>query len=393
MIADVNRQTVDFSMFIGDTKSGSTRCDNAHYTKVLNWFNSFETAVLYTPGDNEWTDCLRVNNGAFDPLDRLALVRRTYFQTNQTLGRRPLTVIRQSADPKYSTYVENAMFVRGPVVVGTIHVPGSNNNLQYKLVQGVANSFYDADKEFVAGNAANIAWLKTIFQTAKTNKSLGIMIGVQANMFDTFLDTSTGSSRSGFEEFVKVLRDETNAFAGEVVLVSGDSHYMRVHKPLTDQYPACTSSTGDCKPFDAALDARGTRVLNFTHVEVPGSSDVHWVLCHVRPNARNLFQFEFMIVPNVATGTAVTAVIAGPASLEVNSPQIGLDATGSNSPNSGDIAYKWENAPGYPQAAILRADSATPLVQMSLRSEYKFVLTVTDRTGLSSTVAVTVRYI
>ena len=224
MIADVNRQTVDFSMFIGDTKSGSTRCDNAHYTKVLNWFNSFETAVLYTPGDNEWTDCMRVNNGAFDPLDRLALVRRTYFQTNQTLGRRPLTVIRQSADPKYSTYVENAMFVRGPVVVGTIHVPGSNNNLQYKLVQGVANSFYDADKEFVAGNAANIAWLKTIFQTAKTNKSLGIMIGVQANMLDTFLDTSTGSSRSGFEEFVKVLRDETNAFAGEVVLVSGGSH-------------------------------------------------------------------------------------------------------------------------------------------------------------------------
>ena len=198
VIADINRQNVDFTIHIGDTKSGSTRCDNSHYTKVLGWFNSFDSALIYAPGDNEWTDCMRANNGAYDPLDRLALIRKTYFTTNQSLGRRPVTLIKQSDDPQFATYVENTMYIRGPVVFAAIHLPGSNNNLEYKLTQGAPNPFYDNDKEYTARNAANIAWLKKIFQTAKDKKLLGVMIGVQANFFEKYLDPSTGSSRSGW---------------------------------------------------------------------------------------------------------------------------------------------------------------------------------------------------
>lgn len=393
VIADINRQNVELSIHIGDTKSGSTRCDNSHYTKVLNWFNSFETALLYSPGDNEWTDCLRANNGAYDPLERLALIRKTYFATNQSLGRRPVTVQRQSEDPQYATYVENAMYVRGPVVFATIHVPGSNNNLEYKLVQGAANPFYDNDREYAARNAANLAWLKKVFQTAREQKLLGVLIGVQANVFEKYLDPATGSSKSGFADFVNALRAETKAFAGEVVLVSGDTHYMRVDKPLTDQYPACLSATGDCKPFEAELDARGASILNFTRVEVPGSGHVHWTVCHVRPNSRNLFQFEFMIVPDTAAGAAVTAAIAGPATVEVNSPQVTLDGTGSTTPNSGGLTYAWTTAAGYPAAAILNANTATPIVQFSTRGTYQLVLTVTDRTGAKASATVTIRYV
>jgi len=392
VIADINRHAVDFSIHIGDTKNGSSRCDNSHYTKVLNWFNSFDSGLLYTPGDNEWTDCMRANNGAYDPLDRLALVRKTYYTTNQTLGRRPLPVMRQSEDSKFSLYVENAMLVRGPVVFATIHAVGSNNNLQYTTVQGARNSFYDNDKEFIARNEANVAWLKKAFATARTNKSLGVLIAMQGNLFDGFFEAGTGSTRSGFEDIIKVLREETAAFKGEVVLVAGDSHYMRVDKPLTALFPACTAATGECKPYDAPLDGRGARALNFTRVEVPGSGDVHWMVCHVRPGSRNIFSFEFMVVPDVPAGAAVTAAIAGPATVESNSPQVGLDASGSTSPNSGDLTYAWSAAPGYPQAAILNANTATPVVQMSTRGEHQFVVKVTDRTGTSATASVKVRY-
>ena len=393
VIADINRQAVDFTIHIGDTKNGSTRCDNSHYTKVLNWFNSFDTGLIYTPGDNEWADCLRANNGAFDPLDRLSLIRKTYFQTNQSLGRRPVTLTRQSEDPKYALYVENAMLVKGPVVFGTIHAIGSNNNLEYKLVQGVANKFYDGDKEFTGRNEANVAWLRKIFATAKQNKSLGILIGLQANIFETFFEVGTGNTRSGFEEFLKVLRAETLAFPGEVVLVSGDSHYMRIDKPLTALYPACTAATGDCKPFEGAIDARGARVLNFTRIEVPGSGDVHWTLCHVRPNSRNIFQFEFMIVADRPAGAATTAAINGPSVIETNSPQVSLDASGSTTSTTGDLTYSWRVPPGYPQAAILNGGTATPTVQMSTRGLHQFTVTVTDRTGATSSATVTVRYI
>ncbi len=392
VIADINRQNVDFTIHIGDTKNGSTRCDNSHYPKVLNWFNSFDSALLYSVGDNEWTDCMRTNNGAYDPLERLAVVRRTYFPPKQSLGRRPLSLTRQSEDPLYSLYAENAILVRGPVVFATIHVPGSNNNLEYKLNQGAPNPFYDNDKEYTARNAANLVWLKKVFETARSNKSLGVLIGIQANMFEAFFETVTGNSRSGYEDFVKALRSETVNFKGEVVIVSGDTHFMRVDKPLTVQYPACTSATGDCKPFEAALDSRGSRILNFTRVEVPGSTDVHWTLCHIRPNSRNVFQFEFMIVPDVPAGAAVTAAIAGPAVVESNGPQVNLDASASASPNTGALTFSWASAPGYPQAAILNADSERVVVQLPSRGTYLFNVTVTDRTGTSATSSVTVRY-
>ncbi len=400
VIADINKQGVDFTAHIGDTKSGSTRCDDSHYTKTLNWFNSFETALIYSVGDNEWTDCMRTNNGAYNPLDRLSLVRKTYFTANLSLGKRPIALQRQSDDPKYSLYVENAMLVKAPIVFVSIHMPGSNNNLEYKLVQGAPNSFYDNDKEYTARNAANLAWLHKAFQTARDGKLLGIMILTQANMFETFLDTGAGATHSGFSDFITALRDEMRSFAGEVVMVSGDSHYMRVDKPLTDQFPACVAGQTDCKPFDAALDARGVRVLNFTRVEVPGSGDVHWVLCHVRPGNRNIFQFEFMIIPTAGTGpTGVTAVVTGagatsePNKFETFSTQIALDASGSKSTSSGGLTYAWTTSPGYPTAAIIGAGTATPLIQFNGRGTYQFTLTVTDRTGGAATASIVVRYI
>ena len=77
------------TVHIGDTKNGSTRCDNSHYTKVLNWFNSFDTGLIYTPGDNEWTDCHRPSAGGFDPLERLATLRKRFFVAGRSLGARP----------------------------------------------------------------------------------------------------------------------------------------------------------------------------------------------------------------------------------------------------------------------------------------------------------------
>ena len=40
----------------------------------------FEDPLVYTPGDNEWTDCHRANNGAYNPLERLAFVRSTVLR-------------------------------------------------------------------------------------------------------------------------------------------------------------------------------------------------------------------------------------------------------------------------------------------------------------------------
>jgi len=297
LIADVNTFHPLLAAHIGDTKNGSTRCDDSHYTKTAAYFSSFTIPVLYSVGDNEWTDCMRASNGAFDPAGRLSIIRKTYFSTNQSLGRSTVDVIRQSDDPAFSLYRENAMVVRDPVVFVTIHMPGSNNNREYKITQGAPNPFYDGDAEYTARNAANLAWLHKAFQTARDNRLLGVMILTQANMFETFMDTSTGATHSGFSDFIAALRDETKKFSGEVVMVSGDSHYMRIDKPMTEKYPGCVSSTGDCKAIATPAESPGDRILNFTRVEVPGDGDVHYIICHVRVIPNRVFQFEFRIVP------------------------------------------------------------------------------------------------
>jgi hypothetical protein len=296
LIADVNAYHPLFAAHIGDTKSGSTLCDDAQVGKTVNYFNSFAVPVIYSVGDNEWTDCLRANNGAYNPVERLANIRKTFFSTNASLGRVSMPLIRQSDNPDYKLYVENAMLVTGPAVFVSIHMPGSNNNLEYKMAQGNANPFYDNDQEYRARNAANLAWLHTAFQTAKDNRCFGVMILTQANMFETFLSTSTGSTHSGFSDFIAALRQETQAFNGQVVMVSGDSHYMRVDKPLTKTYPGCTSPTGTCTPIATPSESPGDRIYNFTRVEVPGDGDVHWVLAHVRYDAQSPFAFEFRLV-------------------------------------------------------------------------------------------------
>jgi hypothetical protein len=62
-----NDPTILESVHVGDIKNGSSRCDNSYFQFVFNSFNSLRKPFLYTPGDNEWTDCHRANNGAYDP--------------------------------------------------------------------------------------------------------------------------------------------------------------------------------------------------------------------------------------------------------------------------------------------------------------------------------------
>ena len=88
-------------------------------------FDTFEDPLVYTPGDNEWTDCHRANNGAYDPLERLAHLREVFFdQPGRTLGEKQLNVEAQAGFP------ENVVYHRGEVTFAAANVPGSDNGLQ-----------------------------------------------------------------------------------------------------------------------------------------------------------------------------------------------------------------------------------------------------------------------
>src|SRR5688572_18450598 len=100
LIVEVNGdEDVDFVMHAGDIKAGSEMCSDALIERRFEMYQRFRTPFVFTPGDNEWTDCHRSNNGAYYPLERLAFLRATFFpKAGVTTGGRQRTVHSQGLD-------------------------------------------------------------------------------------------------------------------------------------------------------------------------------------------------------------------------------------------------------------------------------------------------------
>ncbi len=290
LIADMNSQRLAFTVHDGDLKAGSgingsatpTTCSDAMYDQALLYLNSLKAPAMFTPGDNDWTDCDRPANGGFSPIERLNHERALFFATPYSLGLRKL---RQDVAP--APYVENRRWNYGGVMYVTLNVQGSCNNL--------CDTGPDP-AEFAARNAANIAWLHDSFAVAKVAGAAGVMIVAQADPgFDPSdaTRTSTRNARTlvetdglpdGFVDYLLALRAEVIAFQRPVAYVHGDSHYYRIDRPF--------------------LDAAGRRLENFTRVETfgnnaaNGDNDVHWLKVLVDPRSREVFAYQAQIVPS-----------------------------------------------------------------------------------------------
>lgn len=267
LMADINRSPSAFVVHDGDFKSASSLCDDATFVSRKQLFEKFEMPFILVYGDNDWTDCHRQGN--YDPVERLAKLRDIFNRGNQSLGKRTLTLTRQSENPQFAKYRENVRWIYNCIVFFAINMPGSNNNL---------GRTPNADVEYADRNKANLAWIKECFALAKRNNSKGIMLIAQAN--PGFELDPADKKRSGYNDFIAALEAQTRNFSGQVVFVHGDTHYFRIDKPL----PRFTDET------------QLPRLQNFTRVETFGSPNVHWLRAFYDPKNPNVFEFKQQIV-------------------------------------------------------------------------------------------------
>ena len=79
-IAQINADpAVRWVDHLGDIKNGSSVCSDDYFQRIKTDFDQFQDPLVYAIGDNEWTDCHRPNNGAYNPLERLSKIRSTFF--------------------------------------------------------------------------------------------------------------------------------------------------------------------------------------------------------------------------------------------------------------------------------------------------------------------------
>lgn len=271
----------------GDIKGGSSNCSDEMFYDRLARFSEFNQPFIYTPGDNEWTDCHRVKAGEYQPLERLARLREIFYpQTGVSLGKETKKLKSQALQAGFEEFPENVMWNKSSVIFSAVHVVGSENGLKAFDTASAAVRTVADDQEVERRTQAAIAWINETFDIAEKRNAPGVFIMIHANPvleFKWLLETDDNGAviRTGFADILKVLESRTAAYARPVVLAHGDSHWFRVDKP---ELPS--SETG--------LDVFHS---NFTRVETFGSSIVQWVKVKVNPASDEVFQFEQMLVP------------------------------------------------------------------------------------------------
>lgn len=267
LIARINAMRPAFTVHVGDIKNGVSPCDDSVYARTRDLFGRFDAPLVYLPGDNEWTDCHRTTqpgHAGHDPLERLQHLRGVFFTTPASLGRNPMPLQRQSADPRYAKFVENAQWQRSGVQFATVHVVGSNNNLQRNQA---------AVDEYIERNAANLTWINSTFDLAEAAQAPAVVVVLHADPWWE-LD-GREDQRSGFTDTIRLLKERILRFGKPVLLIHGDKHRFIIDKPLF---------------LNRQLIYNATRLMVF------GDNEVQGVMVTVDAGDPDVFSFRTLTV-------------------------------------------------------------------------------------------------
>jgi hypothetical protein len=261
MLERISQEPLAFTVHVGDFK-GTGACSDALYAKRKAQFDASAHPFIYTPGDNEWTDCRRKHMGGADPIERLARLREVFFADRWSLGRKRIEMLAQdkcvetrAAACDCPALPENRFWSRAGVRFVTLNIPGSDNNVGYDAAN---------DEEARCRDEGNRQWLEQAVRASERSQTRALVVFIQANPWDT--------KKKVYDPFLRQLQEAARRLRKPVLLVHGDTHTQRVDTPF--------------------LDGLGNPVLNMTRMETYGSPFVGWVKVTVDPDDPQVFGFE-----------------------------------------------------------------------------------------------------
>jgi hypothetical protein len=273
MMDRIDAVPLAFVVHVGDFKAGGgSPCTDALFEKRRAQFDRSRNPFIYTPGDNEWTDCRRKSNGGASPIERLAALRRIFFADGWSLGQRRIEtrfqgecVERRGVECVCPAHPENRRWTHGRVVFATLNIPGSENNVGYDPAN---------DAEARCRDQANARWLEQAVAEAAPREIAALVVLIQADPWET-------SKPQVYRAFLDQLVSSARRLAKPVLFVHGDTHVYRADTPFAD--------------------ALGQPLANPVRLETFGSPLVGWVEVAVDPDSPAVFRFQphlhAMVVP------------------------------------------------------------------------------------------------
>jgi hypothetical protein len=266
VIDALNARPLEFVIHVGDIMW--QRCTDDAYARRRELIERIRHPVVYTPGDNEWVDCVDIGFRPDDPLERLASLRSTFFApADRSLGEAPLALETQSADPRRAEFVENARWQHGGVSFITIHVVGSGNGARSFPGRSARH-----DDEVARRTEAAVEWLQDSFRAAADAAA------VVVSMHASILPPPPGDERDPVAPIRAALLEEASQFRKPVLVIHGDEHQYIVDRPFRDS-------------------ATGSPIANVQRLETFGSPHIGWVDVVVDTSLAEPFSFEPSVTP------------------------------------------------------------------------------------------------
>jgi len=169
----INAENPSVVMHLGDLKSGGDSCTNELLSEHKALLSQVQPGrVIYTPGDNDWTDCDRFFLFySYDELERLDYLSTLMFKTPPLLSENLASI---STQPEQ---IENKLWINDRLAISTLHIVGTSNG----RVEIIKSKKQNALKRVDRRDQLNLEWLIDIEK--KANDFDAIIIGFQADIY------------------------------------------------------------------------------------------------------------------------------------------------------------------------------------------------------------------
>jgi hypothetical protein len=273
---------MSFIVYDGNLKSGKEACRDSLFERRHALLETSRPALIFIPGQHDWADCGTNDAGAFDPVERLDLLRQTLFADSTSMGQTPVALTRESEVSRFRPFRENVRWQVNDTVFVGLNAPGPNNHY---LTAGGRNG------EFEDRVIANAFWLEHAAEFAKRRDARAVVVFIQGD-FDperyerpdrfAWLRFTRNTKRDGFLEFKRSLVKLAESFHGPVLVIHSDDEHTKggfaIDQPLRND--------------------KGELVSNLTRIALaPRDRLNQWIQIDAEPGKKPPFRVSVRDVP------------------------------------------------------------------------------------------------
>ncbi|NJO16995.1 MAG: hypothetical protein HC877_15020 [Thioploca sp.] len=236
------RHDFPFVINLGDMGRLENACFPEWRDKFFKIWKTFDKPVIYTPGDNDWTDCSRANQ---DPLDQLAKIRKTVFGDDglfygdNGLCKTYIPTLKCEQTPP-NTLPELFRWSYQNVAFATVHMVGSRN--------GWVNNAPEQQEEVRNRVRSMQQVLLSLQNAAILDKREAIVIATQVDPFPN------GQCQVDYVELCDNLKQLAQKVEVPVLFVHGDTNAHCLDQPFsTVRNLWRLNAPGDYKVIDADI--------------------------------------------------------------------------------------------------------------------------------------------